>query len=84
MHVGDTTRDNVSSTKTNSPVGYIDDAQIRTGDRRRSGAYTNGTPNTGTSEPTITPPHGHGVERDAIRGPHPPPEVDASEASADG
>lgn len=54
------------------------------GQKCRSEAYTNGTPNTGTSEPTITPPDGHGVDRDVVREPHPPPEVDASESSADG
>ena len=31
----DTTRDNVSSTNANSPVGYIEDAQIRTEDKCR-------------------------------------------------
>jgi hypothetical protein len=34
-HVDDTTRDNASPTKAKSPVGYIEDAQIRTEDKCR-------------------------------------------------
>jgi hypothetical protein len=36
-HVDDTTRDNAFPTKAESPVGYIEDAQIRTEDKCRSG-----------------------------------------------
>jgi hypothetical protein len=34
-HVGDTTPDNVSPTKAKTPVGYFEDAQIRTEDKCR-------------------------------------------------
>jgi hypothetical protein len=34
-HVGDTTRDNVSSTKLQGLVGYVEDVWIRAGDNSR-------------------------------------------------
>ena len=36
-HVGDTTRDNASSTKAQTLIGYIEDGLIRTEDKCRSG-----------------------------------------------
>jgi hypothetical protein len=37
-HVGDTTRDNASSTKPKTLVGYIEDARIRARDKCRTGS----------------------------------------------